>query len=105
MTKQELVSIICNNTGLEREEVSVTVDSLLEAIKQSLARGESVTLRGFGNFINKYRGRKVARNISTGEEVILEPHYTPAFKPSDAFIDVVKRSHFIGELEKVKTKK
>ena len=105
MTKQELVSIICNNTGLEREEVGVTVDSLLEAIKDSLARGESVTLRGFGNFVNKYRARKVARNITTGEEVILEPHYTPAFKPSDAFIDDVKKSPFIGEIAKAKGKK
>lgn len=105
MTKAELVAIVCDNTGLEREEVSRTVDAFLDAIKDSLARGENVYMRGFGTFQNKYRARKVARNILAQTEVIIEPHFTPTFKPSDAFSDKVKHSPFISELSKMQAPK
>ena len=46
MTKADLVKIISENTGIIRKDVGVVVDSLLQAIKDSLVKGNHIEIRG-----------------------------------------------------------
>ena len=62
----------------------------MEAVKDSLANGENVYLRGFGSFIIKTRSQKTARNISKSTTIIIPEHNIPAFKPAKVFMEVVK---------------
>lgn len=62
----------------------------MTVIKDALASGENVYLRGFGSFIVKERAEKTARNITKNTTVIIPAHKIPAFKPSDDFKDMVK---------------
>lgn len=98
MTKAEVVSQICEKTGIERADVSETVERFLEVIKEAMAKGENVYIRGFGSFVNKRRAPKLARNILANETMLVPAHYTPTFKPSDVFIDMVKDSDFLKAL-------
>jgi|SRR5436190_6161610 len=90
MTKAELVSIIAKRTGVERNAVLVTVEALMEEVKNSLEKGENVHLRGFGSFVVKRRAQKTGRILARNTTIIIPAHDVPAFKPADTFVDKVK---------------
>ena len=62
----------------------------MQIVKDTMANGENVYLRGFGSFILKTRKEKTARNISKNTTIIIPEHKIPAFKPSKVFLDEVK---------------
>lgn len=90
MTKIEIVREIASKTGLDKKDVMVIVESIMETIKTSMTNGEEVFLRGFGSFIIKHRADKTARNISKNTTVIIPAHDIPAFKPAKEFMDKVR---------------
>ncbi len=91
MTKADIVNEISRSTGIERANVLETVEKFMEIVKDSLANGENVYLRGFGSFIIKKRSEKTARNISQNTTIIIPEHNIPAFKPSKVFMGQVKQ--------------
>lgn len=99
MTKAEVISEIADKTGIDKADVSASVEAFFSVIKDNMAAGENVYVRGFGSFINKKRAKKVARNISKNTAIIIDEHYVPAFKPSKMFVEKIKSS------KKVKSKK
>ncbi len=90
MTKADIVSEIAGATGIDRANVLATVEKFMDVVKDSLAHGENVYLRGFGSFIVKTRNEKTARNISKNTTIIIPEHKIPAFKPSKVFMQEVK---------------
>ena len=90
MTKAEVISIVADKTGLNKESVSVALEGFFEAVKDSLADGEAIYVRGFGSFVNKKRAAKKARNISKNITVEVPEHFIPSFKPSKEFTEQVK---------------
>lgn len=63
----------------------------MEVVKDSLAHGENVYLRGFGSFIVKERAEKTARNISKNTTIVIPAHKIPAFKPAKTFLEEVAK--------------
>ena len=59
MTKAEIVANISNKLGIEKVDVQLTVEYLMQEIIGSLENGENVYLRGFGSFIVKKRAEKL----------------------------------------------
>ena len=90
MTKADIVNEISKTTGIEKANVLETIEKFMEVVKDSLANGENVYLRGFGSFIIKVRSEKTARNISKNTTILIEAHDFPAFKPSKSFIAKMK---------------
>ena len=82
MTKQEIVDIVANATGLTKVETETIMNGVMSTIVDSLANNEKVELRGFGTFGIKHRMPKKARNPGTGEPVFLPERFVPTFKPS-----------------------
>ena len=91
MTKAQLVSEIAKSTGIEKDAVLKTLEKFMVLVKDSLAHGENVYLRGFGSFIVKTRSQKTARNISKATTIIIPEHKIPAFKPAKVFMEQVKK--------------
>ncbi|MBR9998850.1 MAG: integration host factor subunit beta [Cyclobacteriaceae bacterium] len=92
MTKAEVISKISEKTGIDKADVQVTVEALFNVVKNSMADGENIYVRGFGSFVNKKRAKKVARNISKNTAMVIDEHYVPSFKPSKVFIEKIKKS-------------
>ena len=90
MTKAEIVSEIASKTGIDKREVLMVVESLMDTIKTTMTNGEEVFLRGFGSFIIKRRAEKTARNILKNTTMIVPAHNIPAFKPAKEFLEKVK---------------
>ena len=82
MTKQEIVNLVAEATGLTKVETETGMNGGMGTIIESLANNERVELRGFGTFGIKHRMPKKARTPGTGEPVYLPERYVPTFKPS-----------------------
>ncbi|MCR5710457.1 MAG: integration host factor subunit beta [Bacteroidales bacterium] len=91
MTKAEIVNEIAKSTGMERAKVLSVVEGFMESVKNSLAEGENVYLRGFGSFTVKTRAQKTARNITLNTTIVIPAHNVPAFKPAKTFIAKVSK--------------
>lgn len=90
MTKADIVNEISRKTGLEKAAVLATIENFMTIVKDTMANGENVYLRGFGSFIVKTRKEKTARNISKNTTIRIPEHKVPAFKPSRIFLNEVK---------------
>src|ERR1700710_308709 len=101
MTKAEVIAEIAEKTGVDKVDVSATVESFLVVVKNSMAEGNDIFIRGFGSFINKKKARKTARNISKNTAIIIDEHYAPKFKPSPEFIDKIKNSSKVKDAKLV----
>ena len=82
MTKQVIVDVVSDATGLTKVETETIMNGVMMTIIDSLASNEKVELRGFGTFGIKHRMPKKARNPGTGEPVFLPERFVPTFKPS-----------------------
>ena len=90
MKKVEIVADIVKATGLDKDVVEVTVEAIMATVKESMANGENIYLRGFGTFLLKKRAAKIGRNISKGTSMKIPAHFIPAFKPAPEFAREVK---------------
>ena len=90
MNKQELVRNIASETGLTKKVCQTTVNKVVSTIASCLARGERVTLVGFGTFqIIEKKARK-GRNPQTGKEIQIPAKKVPKFVPGKSLKEKVK---------------
>ena len=92
MTKADIVKNISDKTGMDKSDVQMIAENLMDEVKNSLKKNENVYLRGFGSFIIKKRAEKTGRNISKNIAVVIPAHNIPAFKPSKTFVNSVKQN-------------
>jgi DNA-binding protein HU-beta len=97
MRKADLITQISDKTGIPKVDVLVTLETMFKAVKNSLASGENIYIRGFGSFITKKRAAKIGRNIKKNIAVEIPEHYIPAFKPAKEFMQEIKASKNISD--------
>ncbi len=97
MRKADLINQISDKTGIPKVDVLVTLETMFKAVKNSLASGENIYIRGFGSFITKKRAAKIGRNIKKNVAVEIPEHFIPAFKPAKEFMQEIKSSKSIKE--------
>lgn len=90
MTKAEIVARIAEKTGVEKSNTQEIIEAFMDIVKETVAQGEPVYLRGFGSFIRKTRAEKIGRNIKEEKAIVIPEHNIPAFKPSKTFVNEVK---------------
>jgi DNA-binding protein HU-beta len=98
MTKAEIISTIVSKSGVNKSDVSITIDTFLEVLKSTLESGDGVFVRGFGTFKTQKRSRRVARNIAKNTSIVIDAHYVPIFKPAKEFIENIKNSENLTKL-------
>ena len=70
-----------SRTGVSKSKAELAVETVFEAMKRALERGERIELRGFGVFNVRPRKTGIGRNPRTGEEVTIPPGKAVRFKP------------------------
>ncbi|MDR2520617.1 MAG: integration host factor subunit beta [Bacteroidales bacterium OttesenSCG-928-I14] len=85
MKKKDIVNSISEKTGIDKNTVITTINSLISEITEVLGNGGSVYIRFFGTFSPKKRAAKPARNIKKNTTIFIPERYIPYFKPSDYF--------------------
>ena len=89
MTKTELIKIIADKTEVSQKTVGAVIDTFMDEVMESVAKGDAVRLVGFGNFEVSERGERTGRNPQTGEELTLPACKAPKFKASKKFKEFI----------------
>jgi len=89
MQKVDLVKKISEKTNVEKVDVLVVLEAFFKLVKDSVAGGENVYVRGFGSFIRKKRAAKFGRNIKKNTRVEIPERSIPFFKPAQEFKEKV----------------
>ena len=85
MNKSELVAKLTERLGGDRTLATAAVNGVLEEIEGSVARGERVSLIGFGTFDRRERAARTGRNPQTGATIQLAASAAPVFRAGAAF--------------------
>lgn len=90
MNKSGLVAEVSKRTTKRKADVARVVDAAMAVIRETVARGERVSLVGFGTFEKRRRSRRLARNPRRPqEEVSIPARDVPTFSPGQAFKEAV----------------
>lgn len=81
MIKVDIINDVAAVAGITKVKAEVAVEAVFVAMRDAMARGERIELRGFGVFQVKPRKRGIGRNPRTGKEVRIPPGRTIRFKP------------------------
>ena len=79
MNKAELIEQVANQTGLTKRTSGKTIDAVVSAISDCLAKGEKVTLVGFGTFGVRQRKARRGVNPQTGATIQIPAKRVPKF--------------------------
>lgn len=90
MNKSELIDAIADSADLSKAGAGRALDAATAAIAGALAKGDTVSLVGFGTFSVSERAARKGRNPRTGEEITIAASKTPKFKAGKALKDAVK---------------
>ena len=79
MTKADLVEHVARKADLTRKAAKEAVDSVFDAIADSLKRGDKAVITGFGTFSVRKRAARTGRNPQTGSAIKISARKTPGF--------------------------
>jgi len=99
VTKADIINEIAEKTGVDKADVTASVEAFFSVVKSSMSNGNNIYIRGFGSFINKKRKKKIARNISRNTALVIEEHFVPSFKPAKIFVNKIKNSDKVKQLQ------
>ena len=89
VNKTELIDAVAEGADISKAAATRAVDTMLETITGALAKGDQVTLVGFGTFTVKERAARTGRNPRTGEAIEIKAAKVPGFKAGKALKDAV----------------
>jgi integration host factor subunit beta len=93
MTKSVLIEKIAAKVeGLTKKQTELVVETIFSSIKEALAKGGKVEIRGFGNFKLRSRKARKARNPKTGESVDVPPKKVPYFKVGKELREMINKN-------------
>ena len=84
MNRKELIDALADKTGFSKIDTERALSALLEVISDTLQKGDSISLVGFGSFEVRKRAARTGRNPKTGEELKIKASTVPAFKAGAA---------------------
>ncbi len=90
MNKTELVDAIAAKANITKVAAKNALEATLTAITESLEKGDSVQLVGFGTFKVNSRKARTGRNPKTGKEIKIAATTVPAFVAGKGLKDAVK---------------
>ena len=91
MNKAELIAAIAAKTGDTKKAAEASVNAFVEAVTESLVKGDKVQLVGFGSFEVRKRAARKGRNPRTKEEIKIPASKAPVFKAGKALKDLVNK--------------
>ena len=91
MTKAELVASIAEKSGLTKKDSEKALAAFIDTVTDTLAKGDSIQLVGFGTFEVRERAARTGINPRTKESIEIAATKVPAFKAGRALKDAVSK--------------
>ncbi len=80
MTKAELIEKMAQDAGVTKAAAGKALASFIDSVESALAKGDKITLVGFGTWKVTERKARTGRNPQTGKEIKIAASKTPGFK-------------------------
>lgn len=81
MNKGDLINKIAEDAGLTKTQASAALEAVTDGVTSTLAKGDKLTLVGFGTFSVSHRAARKGRNPQTGKEINIAAKNVVKFKP------------------------
>jgi DNA-binding protein HU-beta len=91
MNKADLIEKVAGQASISKSDAGEAVNALLDGIADSLQRGDSVTLIGFGTFAVSHRSARMGRNPRTGEPIHIGASNSAKFKAGKSLKDALNQ--------------
>lgn len=92
MNKGELVDAMADASGLSKSEAERALNAFIDSVQGAVAKGDKVTLPGFGAFAPTQRSARIGRNPRTGEPVNIPASKSAKFSVGAKFKAMVAGS-------------
>lgn len=80
MKKSEIIALIAENTELSKADVERVYNATFDLFKDELAKGNKISVSGFGTFDISERAEREGRNPQTGETIKIAASKSVKFK-------------------------
>ena len=90
LTKKDLAEGLAEKAGLTKKAAAEIVNYVFDEAAETLKKGGSVDISGFGKFSVKKRAARTGINPQTKEKIEIKSANVPAFKASKTLKDLVK---------------
>lgn len=100
MHRKELINKICDDTGLNLEDIDDVLTSFFNNVIERVSKLEPVTIPGFGVFEPRFLKETRARDVVRGIEIRNPAHYKPAFRAGRDFRALVKKRNEVKPAKK-----
>jgi len=89
VNKSELIDAIARHADISKAAAGRALDATVNSIRNSLKKGDIVTLVGFGSFFVGKRTARQGRNPRTGAAIKIRAAKVPKFRAGKALKDAV----------------
>ena len=89
MRKPDLAAAIAEKAELSKDKANDVLNAVLDEITGAVAKGDSVSLIGFGTFSVRERSARMGKNPQTGEAMEIPASKTVGFKVGKKLKDAV----------------
>ena len=86
MNKTELTSAMAAKAGLTKVDAGKALAAFIDTVKEEMAKGEKITLVGFGTFSVQNRPARNGRNPRTGKNIKIAAKKVAKFKAGKGLI-------------------
>ena len=94
VTKKDLARVVADTIGCKNNLTLQMVDSLFEAMRDTLIEGNRIEIRGFGVLeVKDTKPKPAARNPRTGEVVYVPARRKTHFKPGKQLKEALHSAH------------
>jgi DNA-binding protein HU-beta len=83
--KAQFVELLAERLDGDKKKAAAALDAVIDTVYSAIAKGEQVTLTGFGIFERRERAARTARNPATGAAVKVKKRSVPAFRAGAEF--------------------
>ena len=91
MKKSEMIEALAKETGLTKVDVEKVFNGTFNLFKDELAKGNNVSVAGFGTFKISKRAARTGRNPQTGATIKIAASKSVGFKAGSALKEVVNK--------------
>ncbi|MBS0336883.1 MAG: HU family DNA-binding protein [Proteobacteria bacterium] len=102
MSKADLTDAVAKAAAISKTAAAEAVNALFDTVVAGVAKGNRVTVVGFGTFLARKRQARTGRSPANGKEIRIPARNCPAFTPGQAFKDAVDASGASGRASRGK---
>ena len=89
MRKPELAAFVADQADISKDKASEIINIITDQIAEALRQNDTVSLVGFGSFVQKHRPERQGKNPQTGEAITIKASNSVGFKPGKALKEAV----------------